>query len=168
MDDDDFKKHEGGGDRHEGESRTSPYPVSRLAPPISLVDAARQIEQADQMVGNRVSSKLKVIADQIRALQEEARSVLNEAERDQDLHHVRCNFKRQPGKIYHLYQKEDGSRYFSMLSPEEWRGQPPHEFLGSFRLEADYSWTPAERLDETDDSHELVQRLLSDKGLPKP
>ncbi len=147
---------------HRGPDHSAPYPVSRLAPPIALVDLAREIEKADQMVNVRVSAKLRVIADQIKALQEEARAVLDEARQDQDLHHAHCSFKRLPGHIYHLYQKKDGSHYFSMLSPADWRDSPPHTFVGSFRLETDMSWTPSEKLDTPDDSRRLVKRLLED------
>jgi len=148
------------GERHQGPDHAAPYPVSRLAPAIELVDLAKQIAEADAMLNTRVSAKLKVIADQVKALQDEARAVLEETRRDQELHRAQCNFQRKPGRIYHLYRKPDGTRYFSMLSPEDWRGRSPHEFLGSYRLEADMSWTPADELDRPDDTGELVRRLL--------
>ncbi len=163
MTDDGYKKYDGKM-VHQGADHASPYPVSRLAPSIELVDLAREISQADTMLGNVATAKLKVIADQMRALQEEARDVLESVQRDQDLHRVPCHFKRQPGKIYHLYRKPNGDRYFSMLSPEEW-GTPPHVFEGTYRLEGDMSWTPAEHIDQPDDSREMIRRLLSDRGL---
>jgi hypothetical protein len=153
------------GTNHQGSDRSSPYPVSRLAPEVELVDLARQISEADSMVNNRVSAKLRVIADQIRALQTEARTVLEEARQDQDLHHAECQFKRIPGRLYHLYKKSDGKRYFSMLSPDDWKGQSPHTYVNSYRLENDMSWTPLEKLDEDDDSRELINRLLLETGL---
>ena len=153
------------GPAHDGPEHASPYPLSRLAPATELVDLAQQIADADAMLNTRVSAKLKVIADQVKVLQAEARAILEETQRDQDLHRVACNFKRQPGRIYHLYQRSDNSRYFSMLSPEEWRGNPPHTFLGSYRLESDMSWTPAEAIDEPDDTRAMVQRLLAQKGI---
>lgn len=157
---DDTKRYQGGGDRHDGPARTSPYPVSRLAGPIDLVDVAKQIQEADKLLSTRANSKLRVIADQIRALQEEARGVLDEAQRDQDLHRARCNFERRPGKIYHLYRKADDSLYFSMLSPADWNGEPPDAYVDSYRLEADMSWTPVAELDQPDENADLIQRLL--------
>ncbi len=162
---DDFKKHEGKGDIHQGEARSAPYPVSRLAATVDLVDIARQISQADAMVNTKVSAKLQLIAGQIQALQEEARKVLEQARQDQALHRAQCNFKRIPGRIYHLYGRADGSRYFSMLGPEEWGGKPPHEFIGSYRLENDMSWTPAERVADEADEQALIHKLLSDHDL---
>jgi hypothetical protein len=50
-----------------------------------------------------------------------------------------------------------------MLSPDDWGGRPPHPFVGSYRLEADMSWTAAEAIaaDGDDDSRQLVARLLA-------
>jgi len=149
------------GPNHTGAGRSSPYPVSRLSPAIDLVDLAREIAEADRMLNARVSSKLRVIADQIRALQQEARSVLTEAQRDQDLNHARCGFKRRPGHTYHLYRKKDRSTYFSLLSPEDWKNSPPHEFIGSFRLGNDLSWSSlGEKLDG-ENALQMVEHLLS-------
>ncbi len=145
---------------HQGSERSSPYPVSRLAPAFQAPALAEEIERAESMLGARTSAKLRVIADQIKSLQTEARKVLDEARDEQALTHAECAFKRLPGKMYHLYRKTDGARYFSMLSPDDWRGEPPHAYVGSYRLEADYSWTPLDALDETDDTGDLVQQLL--------
>jgi len=164
--DDELKRYDGKA-LHRGPDHAAPYPVSRLAPAIELVDLAREIAQADTMVNSRVSAKLKVIADQVRSLQAQAREALEQASRDQALHHAQCNFQRRPGHIYHLYCRTDGSRYFSMLAPADWRGGAPHSFEGSYRLEADMSWTPldGEGPAADDDSRELVARLLAHKGL---
>jgi hypothetical protein len=158
----DYKKHEGKGEIHDGHARSAPYPVSRLGANVDIVDLAQQISTADSHINTRVSAKLQLIADQIRHLQDEAREALEAAQRDQELHRAKCDFKRIPGKLYHLYSKSDGVLYFSMLSPSEWGRQPPHEFKGSYRLENDMSWTPAAELDSPDDSKELVKRLLQD------
>lgn len=148
------------GTPHSGADRSAPYPVSRLAPAFELVDLAAEIARADARVGERVSAKLQVIADQVRHLQAEARAILEQARDDSRLHNARCAFRRQPGKTYHLYQRPDGALEFSMLSPADWGGSPPHPFLGSYRLENDMSWTPVEKIDQHDQSREIVNRLL--------
>lgn len=160
----DYKKHQGKGALHQGHGRSAPYPVSRLGASIDLVDLAQQISTADSHINTRVSAKLQVIADQIRHLQQEAREALASAQRDQELHRAHCNFKRIPGRTYHLYRRADGSSYFSMLGPDDWGGRPPHAFQGSYRLENDMSWTPADQVDTPDDSRELVRRLLEERS----
>ncbi|MDH5632497.1 MAG: DUF2452 domain-containing protein [Gammaproteobacteria bacterium] len=146
---------------HKGAGHSAPYPVSRLGAAVELVDLARQIQDADQLTHAKANAKLRIIADQIRVLQNEARKVLEDVKQEQDLHRVQCNFPRKPGQMCHLYRKPDGKRYFSLLSPEDWNGTPPHDYLGSFRLEADMSWTPLDKLGESDNSRELVNRLLA-------
>jgi hypothetical protein len=146
---------------HQGADRSAPYPVSRLAPGFGLVDLAREIEQADQVVSGRLGAQLQVIAEQVKALQAQARAVLEQARDDQRLHHARCAFRRIPGHTYHLYEEADGALAFSMLSPEDWNGRPPRPFVGSYRLETDMSWTPAGELERQDDSRQLVNRLLA-------
>jgi hypothetical protein len=141
-------------------SATSPYPLSRLSAPHDLVDVAREIQEADVTVGGVTVAKLRVIAEQIRALQAQAARVLDEARQAGDLHRAACAFKRRPGHIYHLYRRRtDASLYWSMLSPEEW-GTPPDEFQGSFRLEVDMTWTPTEELEKRDTLEEPLRRLL--------
>lgn len=161
MSDDPHHRHEGG--KHGGPACTSPYPVSRLAPSHDLVDVARQIERADATIGAVVGGKLEMIARQIRALQEEARVLLEDTKRDLDLHRAECAFQKRVGATYHLYERDDGRLYFSMLSPDDWGGAPPHAFRGSYRLEADQSWTPSEHVEgEAARPEDLVRRLLGE------
>ena len=118
------------------------------------------------MINTRVSAKLKLIAEQIKSLQQEARQALEEAQQDQELHRAECQFKRIPGKIYHLYKKPNGATYFSMLSPDDWHGTSPHEYVNSYRLENDMSWVlidihdldkaNEEKLRDQDEIRELV------------
>lgn len=137
MDREDKKKGEGG---WKGADHAAPYPVSRLAPPVSLVEMAREIEEADRFTGARVNALLEVIAGQIEDLQNKAREIMADARREQELHRADCAFKKIPGRVYHLYLRDDGRNYFSMLSPKDWNGKPPHSFQGSFRLGNDMTW----------------------------
>lgn len=121
----------------------SPYPLSRLAPRFDLVDAAAEIARADTQIGTIVNARLATIQKQIRSLQDEARSILEEAQRSARMHRARSNFQKVPGRVYHLYRRPDGELYFSMLSPSEWAGNAPHAhaFEGSYRLGIDMGWT---------------------------
>ncbi len=144
---------------HRGGDRTAPYPVSRLAPEFSLVDLAREIEQAELMIHSTSHAKLRVIADQILNLKQQARDILEETRHNQALHHAECQFKKIPGKTYHLYKKTGGKLYFSMLSPADWNDQPRDRFLGTYQLQADMSWKAADD-DSMTDSNQLINGLL--------
>lgn len=157
MDDEQHGQH---GKGYEGPQRTAPYPMSRLAPAYDLVRVAEEIEAADALIAAVAGAELDAIAEQIRRLQEQAASVLERARRDAALHRAECRFKRRAGQICHLYVRGDGSHYWSLLSPSEWQGAPPHAFVGSYRLESDQRWTPLEQIAERDRERGATRRLL--------
>jgi len=136
--------------------------------PQDLIALARHVQTADSHTKAIASGKLDLISRQIKQLQEEARQVLENAKQDMDLAHAKCNFQRRPGSTYHLYKKnisgpgedEQYEKFFSMLSPQEWSGNPPHIHLGSYRLEYDMSWTPLEKIEERDASRTFNPVLL--------
>ena len=107
-----------------------------------LVELAAQVEKADQFTRATAGSKLQVIAEQVRFLQEQARKVLEEARMNALLHKTSCNFKKIPGKTYYVYKqrKNPEEEFLSMISPQEW-GESGPEFVQGYRLEFDMSWT---------------------------
>jgi hypothetical protein len=145
-------------------NRAMTYPTSRLGAKIELVDLAREIERADETIGVVVGGKLDLIREQMRALQEQARRLLEEARAASELHRATCNFRKTPGKIYHLYRRDDGERYFSMLSPDDWRGAPPHPFEGSYRLEYDLGFSRVGEGPERErvDGRAMIRSLLGE------
>ncbi|CAL2031345.1 unnamed protein product [Caenorhabditis brenneri] len=127
-----------------------------------LVALANQLSSARQLVKGRACDRLKTIADQMEQLHMAARAVLEDAQRDEELHTVPCNMQKQPGRIYHLYQKQGSmEKYFSMLAPNEWGYQEKkEEYLGSYRLEYDRSWTPVGEMDRKDEEVARLQQIL--------
>lgn len=121
--------------------RSSVYPTSRLSPPIDPVDQTEVIKISERFIGSVVGGKLRVIYDQIQFLKEQARNIIAEAERDMNLHNASCSFEKRVGQTYYLYDRAQDQLYFSLLSPEDWRGKHPHRFIGAYRLESDMSWT---------------------------
>uniref|UniRef100_T2M5U2 Uncharacterized protein C1orf50 n=1 Tax=Hydra vulgaris TaxID=6087 RepID=T2M5U2_HYDVU len=135
------------------------------ARPDDLIALATEVQRADEGVRHIASNKLQIIAEQIRFLQEQARRVLEEAKDSSLLHTAKCNFIKKPGTTYHLYERESGVSYFSMLSPKEW-SNCPHRFLGSYRLEHDQSWTKEEDIKKKDIEKKIVEDLMNKGGVP--
>ena len=121
-------------------SRSSPYPLSRLAPSMELVELAREINEADDLLTVQATAKLRLLAEQMEQLRARARQILAETREHQQLHRAQCNFSKRVGNSYHLYKKEEGALLFSLIGPTEWRGTPPFEFVGTYRLEPDKTW----------------------------
>ncbi|OQR75546.1 hypothetical protein BIW11_08349 [Tropilaelaps mercedesae] len=84
-----------------------------------VVVLAQQLHEASHFVQANACNKLKPIVDQMEFLRQQAVSILEVAQRDQELHKINCSFRK------------------------EWGDRAPHQrHIGSFRLEADQSWTP--------------------------
>lgn len=152
------------GDNTGGPDYASPYPVSRLGAPVSLVDTAKIIEAASASVAMRTNAQLEVIVEQMRALQARAKEIIDRASRDVDLIHVECRFRRVAGRIYHLYERPAGHRYFSMLGPEEC-GYGSARFVASFRYEPDESWTRLDEVEARDRHKARIQAFASTRLL---
>lgn len=135
--------------------------TNKASSPMDLVELATSIQQADESVKATASSKLTMIVDQIRYLQEQARQVLKEAQRDNMVHHAACNMVKKPGTMYYMYERESGQKYMSILSPTEWGSSCPHEFIGAYRLEYDKSWTPIEEVEDRTEQFRLIDKLLT-------
>ena len=92
-----------------------------------------QVQNADERTRSVAGSKLSVIAEQIQFLQAQAMTIMKEAKLNADLNHAACNMVKKPGTLYHLYERDTGQKYLSILSPAEWGKSCPHTFLGSYR-----------------------------------
>eukprot|EP00095_Tigriopus_kingsejongensis_P007419 maker-scaffold955_size76929-snap-gene-0.15 protein:Tk07419 transcript:maker-scaffold955_size76929-snap-gene-0.15-mRNA-1 annotation:"c1orf50 homolog" len=126
-----------------------------------LVELATEIQKADQFTRATAGSKLSVIAEQVRFLQEQAQKVLEDAQQNAELNHIACNFKKIPGKTYHVYKKPDinGKKYMSMISPQEWGANCP-EFVAAYKLEYDMTWTPFEKIEQRQDENLAIDKIL--------
>jgi hypothetical protein len=65
--------------------------------------------------------------------------VINDSVESQNLESIPCNFKKVPGKTYHLYQKPNQECFFSMLHPDEWQNK--NIFLGSYYYDYDLTFS---------------------------
>ena len=64
-------------------------------------------------------------------MQSMAHDTLQRCERNKFLHNAECKFEKVTNNIYHFYEKDD-TMYCSLLSPDDWKGNPPHQHYGSF------------------------------------
>jgi Protein of unknown function (DUF2452) len=151
--------------RYAGGANAAPYPVSRMAPAFQLVDLALEIQKADEQLATVTGERLRVVAEQIRRLQESARMMLEKTKKDAELHRARCSFEKKPGSVYHLYEDGRGGLWFSILGPTEWAVSTP-KHRGSYRLEPDQSYTALEDVAPRDQDDAAIAKLLGEPALP--
>jgi len=111
---------------------TMPYGDSVSAPAITQVDTAAYRE----VKSREASSKLRSRYDE---LQDEFRKLVETSEDTQRMYDASISFVPVVGKTYHLYRRENGTEWVSMVSPSDF-GNYFHEFIGSYRLATDSVW----------------------------
>lgn len=149
------------------ERNTNPGGVALVDPDRSgktnqydLVELAQAIQTADKFTRATAGSKLSVIAEQVRFLQQQAKNILEEANLNNQLHHIACNFKKVPGKVYYVYKRgEQGKHYMSLIAPEEW-GKDCPEFVAAYKLEHDMTFTPFDRITKREDEDKIIDKIL--------
>ena len=67
----------------------------------------------------------------------EYESLMNEISINERLYKSSHNFEPTSGEIYHLYKKESGEEFLSLISPEQWK---KFEFIGTFQFLSDGRW----------------------------
>merc|ERR1711892_1079451 len=126
-----------------------------------LVELAAHVQTADKFTRATAGSKLQVIAEQLKQLQEQARKVLDDARLNALIHKTACNFKKVPGTTYYVYKnrKNPDTEFISMISPEEWGSASP-EFCGGYRLEFDQSWTALKDCEKRKNEMLMINKIL--------
>lgn len=127
--------------KHEGPPQATPYPQSRLSPPITPHSLSTVAETSISTVKMSLEGKLKIVTDQIKHLQKLGENLIMEAQSNIEMHNIPCSIAKKPGDVLHLYTREDGSQFLSIISPGEWGGMFTLSYLGTFKLEHDMSWT---------------------------
>jgi hypothetical protein len=82
-----------------------------------------------------------------------------------ELINAECRFRRVPGRTYHLYERPNGHRFFSMLAPDEYGSSAPSGFVASFRYEHDESWTRVDEIEARDRRRAEIQAFVSNRLL---
>lgn len=64
--------------------------------------------------------------------------LMNEILTNERLYKANHNFEPITGNKYHLYKKENGDEFISLIGPDEWKNK--FEFIGTFQFQSDGRW----------------------------
>ena len=89
------------------------------------------------------TSKLKHhFSSKFSELQSEYKKLIEEININERLYLAKHSFEPIPGKSYHLYIKENGEEFLSLISPKEWGDR--FEYVGTFEFFSDGRWIQSE------------------------
>ena len=106
-----------------------PYGSNVGAPSIKPTDISSWKEQKVVTTNHYFSSRFDEIKkDYLKLMEEYEWNTL--------VYNAEFRFKPVMGKVYFLYQKDDGKLFLSLIEPDEW----DKIFIGAFKLISDNRW----------------------------
>ena len=73
-------------------------------------------------------------------LKKECKQLVSDFLLNKTIFDCRMDFKPIIGKRYYLYQNEDGVKFMSLISPEEWKNNTKLNYLGTFKQDSVQKW----------------------------
>ncbi|MEM7103777.1 MAG: DUF2452 domain-containing protein [Bacteroidota bacterium] len=118
-----------------------PYAHSVGGAVVKPEDKGKIKGRAMKAMEQQTNIQLTQIQEQIQLLAKQARQIQERVEVSIKIYQAVMGFEPVIDKIYHLYEKKDGSWIMSLLSPEEWgRSFPYEKHISSAKLLADHTW----------------------------
>jgi len=85
--------------------------------------------------------QMKQIFEQMEKLAEQAEKIRRRVEISHEIYRSQICFEPIIGQVYHLYEKDDGSKVLSMIAPAEWgRSFPYKALIESVKMLGDHTW----------------------------
>lgn len=106
-----------------------PYATSVGAPVITTTDTTAWKNRSI----NKINQKAKTKYLELKA---EYEKMINEFEYNKLIFEAKFTFEPVTGEVYHLYKRENGESFLSIIAPD----QCNFNFLGSFYLNVDQIW----------------------------
>lgn len=88
----------------------------------------------------QTEEQLNLIFEQMKTLARQVQDIKKRVYISDLIYNVKINFTPVVGKIYFLYQIENGHRYLSLISPKDWGEKMPDAYIAEVRLNADHTW----------------------------
>ena len=106
-----------------------PYATSVGAPVITSIDTLAWKNRSIQKVNQKIAARYV-------ELKGEYDKMMKEFEYNQLIFNSKFTFEPIIGEVYHLYKREHGDSFLSIIAPEHCNFNP----IGSFYLNADQIW----------------------------
>jgi hypothetical protein len=114
-------------------ANTLAYPTNVGAPVIKIDDIVEWKNKGVRNVNKEFESKFNELKIQYEKL-------MQEYEWNEIVYNSKFSFEPTIGEIYHLYIKDDGTYFLSLIHPESWK----KEHVGSFKLNSSKKWVHLE------------------------
>ena len=125
-----------------------PYAHTRGGFQIKPEDKGKIKGRAVSSMYQQTDMQIDQIRQQMELLARQARLIQDRVEISEFIYHAEINFEPLIGKVYHLYERNNGKHTLSMVGPREWGPNPPLVFIATVKLLADHTWEILEKSSE--------------------
>jgi hypothetical protein len=120
---------------------TLPYAHHSGSAIIKPEDLGKITGRAIAAMQSQTDMQMSQIYKQMQLLAEQAKIIQARVEYSERIYNAQVPFEPLINHHYYLYQKEDGTDFLSMISPDEWgRKKAFTIFLAEVKLLADHTW----------------------------
>ncbi len=118
-----------------------PYAHQSGSAIIKPEDKGKITGKAVAAMHSQTEMQMSQIYQQMQLLADQAKSIQNRIAVSERIYQASIAFEPVINHRYFLYEKEDGSDFLSMISPEEWgRKKGFAGFIAEIKLLADHTW----------------------------
>lgn len=117
-----------------------PYAHTVGSAVIKPIDKGRIKGLAVSSMYEQTEMQMDQIRKQVELLVTQAETIRKRVHISEKIYLAEMSIKPLIGKVYHLYEKKDGTNVLSMISFEEWKGSCPYIFEASVKLLSDHTW----------------------------
>ena len=118
-----------------------PYAHQSGSALIKPEDKGKITGRAVSAMHSQTDMQMAQIYKQMQLLADQAKTIQKRVEVSERIYQTTMNFEPLINHIYFLYEKEDGTDFMSMVSPEEWgRKKRYSKFVAEIKLLADHTW----------------------------
>jgi hypothetical protein len=118
-----------------------PYPHHAGSAIIKPEDQGKITGLAVKAMHSQTEIQMSQIFEQMKLLSDQAIKIKNRREISERIYQSSMSFDPIINHIYFLYQRNDGTEFLSMISPEDWgRKLNSISFIAEIKLLADHTW----------------------------
>jgi hypothetical protein len=97
--------------------------------------------RAREAMKEQTEEQLALIFEQMKVLARQVQDIKKRVHVSDLIYGVEMTFQPVIGKRYFLYEMDNGKRYLSLISPQEWGDKMEgQKYLAEVRLNADHTW----------------------------
>jgi len=107
---------------------------------IKIDDIEGKVYELENWKPEQATQVKNYFTEKFKELTKDYQKLIQEFNWNQIIFDSEMMFKPVIGKSYYLYQKKDGKRFMSLISPKDWGKNKDFEYVGTFKQDSRQKW----------------------------